>query len=226
MAFGELCLVLQHQGGGGGCWDKRCSHILIQKVLKLQAKQKPATDLNFARCLFLIRGKEGKIKDISQWKSTQVSLHSGVEGLCACLCFGYSPELPSAPKTKVNKLVNYGWHIPLDFFFFFKFLLYFPSKQERAPFPLHSPGTSHNTISSPQFPGFSWKHTQTWDREVAARCLQRFYSKSIPLLGADSGQSTRVALGTPFPPPTLWSQTLVERGCFWANALGIFLERS
>lgn len=134
MVFGELCLVLQHRAGGCSCWAKGCSHIVIQRVLKPQAKQKPATDLNFARCLSLIREKEGKIKGISQWKSIQVSLHSGVEGLCVCLCFGYSPELPSAPKTKVNKLANYGWHIPLDFFFF-SFLLYFPSKQELAPSP-------------------------------------------------------------------------------------------
>lgn len=224
MVFGELCLVLQHQAGGHSCWAKGCSHIVIQRVLKPQAKQKPATDLNFARCLSLSREKEGKIKGISQWKSIQVSLHSGVEGLCVCLSFGYSPELPSAPKTKVNKLANYGWHIPLDFFFFFHSCCIFQaSKNWLLPPPQSWHFARHNFLTR-----IYWKHTQplTWDREVAARSFQHFYSKSILLLCADSGQSTRAALGTPFPSPTLCSQTLVEHGCFLANALGIFLERS
>lgn len=52
-----------------------------------------------------------------------------------CPHFEYSPELPRAPKTRLNEFANNGWHIPLHFFiiFFSPFLLYFPSKQEPAP---------------------------------------------------------------------------------------------
>lgn len=176
MVFGELCLVLQHQAGGHSCWAKGCSHIVIQRVLKPQAKQKPATDLNFARCLSLIREKEGKIKGISQWKSIQVSLHSGVEGLCVCLSFGFSPELPSAPKTKVNKLANYGWHIPLDFFFFFFILAVFSKQARTGSFPLRSPGTLHDTISSPGFTGNThspWLETGRWLQEASNIFIRR-----------------------------------------------------
>lgn len=171
MVFGELCLVLQHWAGGGGCWAKGCSHILIQRVLKLQAKQNP----ELCKVFTFDQRKEGKIKGILQWKSTQVSLHSGVEGLCVCLCFGYSPELPSTPKTKVNKLVNYGWHIPLFLIFFFILAVF--SKQEPTPSPLYRPGTLHNTISSPQFPGFPGSthraETGRWLQDASKILIQR-----------------------------------------------------
>lgn len=223
MVFGELCLVLQHQAGGRSCWAKGCSHIIIQRVLKPQAKQKPATDLNFARCLSLIREKEGKIIFHNE-KASRFPSTLGWKGYVSAFALDIAQSCQVLPKPKWTSLqIMAGTFLWIFFFFFHSCCIFQASKNWLLP-PLQSwHFARHNFLTR-----IYWKHTQplTWDREVAARSFQHFYSKSILLLCADSGQSTRAALGTPFPSPTLCSQTLVEHGCFLANALGIFLERS
>lgn len=111
------------------------------------------------------------------------------------------------------------------FFFFLSFLLYFPSKQEPAPSLLHNRGTLRDTISSPQLPGFPGNThragTGKWLQNASKILPPRASFSCVLTVGrALCGPGNTLAM------PTLCSQTLVERGCSLAHALGIFLERS
>lgn len=100
-----------------------------------------------------------------------------------CLHFEYSPELPNAPKPKVNEYANNGWHIPLHFL-----VPFFPKQQQQLP---PSP-SAFLALCTVQFPHQDFQETCTAldlrYREVAARCFQHYYSNNTTLPSANKAE--------------------------------------